>query len=134
MRRLQLSRHGRSKHETLMTILIVEDNAGIRRMIRRTLIDAASTVWECCDGAEALTSFYTYRPEIVLMDIQMPGIDGLAATRLIKLLDPKACVVIVTDHDDDDLRRAAFEAGAADYLLKQNLTELPNILASLIMR
>jgi CheY-like chemotaxis protein len=114
-----------------MTVLIVDDNAGIRRVVRRNLSSAVHAVWECSDGLGALAAFQEYRPDVVLMDIQMPGMDGLTATRQIRNLDPSACIVIVTDHDDDDLRQAAVEAGASDYLLKQDLMNLPDVLSNL---
>jgi CheY-like chemotaxis protein len=122
------------ENEKSMNVLIVEDNAGIRRLIRRTLLGTASSVWECCDGSEALTAYANQRPDVVLMDIQMPGLDGLTATRRIRALDPHARVVVLTDHDDDDLRRAAVEAGACGYLLKQNLSDLPITLSNISER
>ena len=74
--------------------------------------------------------FYTsYRPDVVLMDIRMPIMDGLAA-RQIRKAHPAAKVVMVTDYDDDDLRKAASEAVACGYSLKQNLTELVPLLRS----
>ena len=63
----------------------------------------------------------TGQPDIVLMDVRMPRMDGLAATRQIREFHPGARVVIVTDYDDEDLRKAAMEAGARGYVLKQNL-------------
>jgi CheY-like chemotaxis protein len=119
------------ENEKSMNVLIVEDNAGIRRLIRRTLLGIATSIWECCDGFEALTAYANQRPDIVLMDIQMPGLDGLTATRRIRALDPHACVVVLTDHDDDDLRRVAVEAGACGYLLKQDLSGLPITLSNI---
>jgi len=62
----------------------------------------------------------------------MPRMDGFAATRKIRHFDPEARVVIVTDYDDEDLRAAAREAGACGYALKQNLTELPVLIRSVI--
>jgi CheY-like chemotaxis protein len=121
-------------NEKSMRVLIVEDNAGIRRLIRRTLLGIASSIWECCDGFEALTTYATQRPDVVLMDIQMPGLDGLTATRRIRALDPHARVLVLTDHDDDDLRRAAVEAGACGYLLKQDLSDLPITLLNISVR
>lgn len=116
----------------IMTVLIVEDNAGIRRLLRRTFIDIASAVWECSDGADALTAYANHRPGIVLMDIRMPRMDGLTATRQIRQFHPSARIVMVTDYEDEDLRNAASEAGASGYALKQNLTDLPGIICSLV--
>jgi CheY-like chemotaxis protein len=115
-----------------MTVLIVEDNAGVRRLLRSAVEGIAATAWECCDGADALEAYGTHRPDILLMDIQMPGMDGLAATRQIRLLHPSAKVVIVTGHDDDALRKAAREAGACGYVLKLNLLELAPLICSIL--
>lgn len=114
-----------------MTILIVDDNPGIRRLLRRALVETASTIWECSDGAEALPFYTNYRPDVVLMDMRMPIIDGLTAARQIRKVYPSAKVVIVTDYDDEDLRKAASEAGACGYSLKQNLTELAPLIRSI---
>jgi len=54
-----------------MTVLIVEDNPGIRRLLRRAFIDIASAIWECSDGADALTVYTDHRPDVVLMDVRM---------------------------------------------------------------
>lgn len=114
-----------------MTVLIVEDNAGIRRLLRRALVETASAVWECSDGADALAVYDRHRPDVVLMDIRMPQMDGLTATKQIRRFHPSARIVVVTDYDDEDLRMAASEAGACGYTLKQNLTDLPQIVHSI---
>jgi CheY-like chemotaxis protein len=114
-----------------MTILIVDDNPGIRRLLRRALIDTASTIWECSDGVQALPFYTSNQPDVVLMDIRMPVVDGLTAAKQIRKVYPSAKVVIVTDYDDEDLRKAASEAGACGYSLKQNLTELVPLLRSI---
>ena len=113
-----------------MTVLIVEDNEGVRRLLRSVVAGIADVAWECCDGADALEAYVMHRPDIVLMDIRMPGMDGLAATRQILLTDPSAKIVIVTDYDDDDLRGAAREAGACGYALKRNLLDLVPLIRS----
>ncbi len=115
-----------------MKILIVDDNAGMRRLLRRAVPETASTVWECSDGADALAAYAERQPDVVLMDIRMPRMDGLAATRQIRHFDPAARVVMITDYDDEDLRAAALEAGACGYALKQNLTELPGLIRSVV--
>ena len=114
-----------------MTVLIVEDNSGVRTVVRRALLETASRVWECSDGADALKSYLAHRPDFVLMDIRMPRMDGLKATRQILQSDPSAKVVMVSDYDDDDLRRAASAAGACGYTLKQDLSEMIELLRAL---
>src|SRR6201992_1353557 len=84
--------HGKEKH---MTFLIVEDNAGIRRVLRRILMGTASAIWECTDGSEALAAYQEHRPDFVLMDLRMPRVDGLIATRQIRDHDPSARIIIV---------------------------------------
>jgi DNA-binding NarL/FixJ family response regulator len=113
-------------------VLIVDDNPGIRRILRRALGEITEEIWDCSDGAQAQTSYIDCRPDVVLMDIRMPGIDGLEATRQILRADPSARVVIVTDYDDEDLRRAAAEAGACGYSLKEELANLPWTLRSIL--
>jgi DNA-binding NarL/FixJ family response regulator len=115
-----------------MTVLIVDDNAGVRRLLRRELLDSTIAIWECADGADALAAYANRQPDIVLMDIRMPRMDGLAATRQIREVHPEARVVIVTDYDDEDLRKAAFEAGARGYVLKQNLTDISRLIGAII--
>jgi len=111
-----------------MTILIVEDNPSVRRLLRYAVREIASEVWECGDGADALAAYRAHRPDAVLMDIRMPRTDGLEATREIRRFDPSARVVIVTDYDDEALREAARVAGACAYALKQNLTDLARVI------
>jgi CheY-like chemotaxis protein len=115
-----------------MTLLIVDDNAGIRRILRRVLVDTASTIWECTDGSAALSAYEQHRPDIVLMDIHMPGTDGLTATRQIRGFDPAAQIVVVTDYPDEDIKAAALDAGARTYVLKQEMDSLPGVLSSAI--
>jgi two-component system response regulator DegU len=111
-----------------MTILIVEDNPTVRRLIRRAISDIADTVVECEDGADSLEAYIAHRPNIVLMDVRMPRMDGLTATRKLLREYPAAKVIILTDYNDDELRSAAREAGACAYALKHNLTELEDVI------
>jgi CheY-like chemotaxis protein len=112
-----------------VTILIVEDNAVIRRLIRRTISHLAERIYECEDGADALKAYIEHQPDLVLMDVRMPRMDGLTATKQIVHLHPTARIVIVTDYDVEDLKVAAFAAGASEYVLKDDLEELEALVA-----
>ena len=111
-----------------MRLLIVEDNPGVRKLIKNLVGSIAREICECPDGAGALALFSLERPDFVLMDIQMEGVDGITATRQIKAAYPTARVIIVTDYDQPDLREAAYQAGACAYVLKENLLELVGLL------
>jgi CheY-like chemotaxis protein len=107
-----------------MKLLIVEDNARMRSMIRRIVSDYAEQIFECEDGSEATTVYAENRPDWVLMDIEMEGMDGLTAARLIISEFADAKIVFVTNYNDDAFRRSAREAGAFDYILKENLLDI----------
>ncbi len=107
-----------------MKVLIVEDNAVMRRLIAYVVGDLADSIVECDDGAEALAAYERHRPDWVLMDIEMPRVDGLTATRRITRAYPNAAIIIVSNYDDAFLRTEARAAGARVYLLKENLTEV----------
>jgi CheY-like chemotaxis protein len=111
-----------------MKLLIVEDNSGVRQVIRTLVASVAHEICECADGAGVLTVYKLEQPDFVLMDIQMEGIDGITATRQVKAVDPKARIIMVTDYDQPDLREAAFQAGACAYVSKENLLELVHLL------
>jgi DNA-binding NarL/FixJ family response regulator len=77
-----------------------------------------SVVGEASDGAEAVARFMELRPDVVLMDVRMPGVDGIAATREILADDPNARVLVLTTFDLDELAFAALRAGASGFVLK----------------
>ena len=111
-----------------MTILIVEDNPEMRRLLCGLLADIVEAIFECEDGAEAPAAYEAHRPDWVLMDIKMHDADGIEATRQITRTWPAANVAMVTDYDDTQLREAAQLAGAKEYVLKENLLEIRKIL------
>lgn len=106
--------------------LVVDDHAAFRQTIRSFLPEGIIT--ECDNGPEALAFYEKDRPDWVLMDIEMPGMDGLTATRILKQRFPEARVLIVTNHPGEDVRAVAVEIGACGLLAKESLNELPGLL------
>jgi CheY-like chemotaxis protein len=113
---------------TMMRLMIVDDNPGMRRLIRNITWDLAASVVECADGSEALDAYGAHKPDWVLMDIEMATLDGISATKEITLAFPDARILIVTEYDDPNWREEALRAGACGYVLKENLQELRQIL------
>ena len=111
-----------------MSLMIVEDNPEMRRVIRRMLSGVATEIVECEDGDQALATYARALPDCVLMDIEMGGMDGITATRKITAAFPTARVLILTGHGDEPLREAARKAGACGYVLKENLMELRELI------
>ena len=113
-----------------MRFLIVDDDERIREMIKTVVADDSAVFFECGDGAQARASYAAHKPDWVLMDVAMPKMDGLTATRQIKSDDPAARIVIVTAHDSAAVREEAHGAGACSFMLKENLFKLREILAA----
>ncbi len=101
----------------------------MRRLIKQILRKLSDAIFECEDGAQALSAYREHRPDWVLMDIEMPQTDGISATREITRVFPEAKIAIVTDHDNPNLREAASKAGACEYIVKENLIDLRRLLA-----
>jgi DNA-binding NarL/FixJ family response regulator len=113
-----------------MTVLIVDDNRLMRGMVRAVVTPLDAVVHECSDGDEAVVRCAALKPDWVLMDVSMPRMDGLTATRQIMASVPGTRVLIVTEHADPALRTAAVAAGARGYVLKENLFEILDYLIS----
>ncbi len=101
-------------------ILIVDDHALMREGIRSMVESAGDleVVGEAADGAEAVDRVRELLPDLVLMDVRMPKMDGLEATRVIKSENAKVAILMVTTYEDPDYLLRAVKAGAAGYLLK----------------
>ena len=101
-------------------LAIVDDHELARDSLRDMLEDAPDieVVGEAADGREAILLCSRLRPDLVLMDVRMPEMDGLAATREIKQRQPKISVMMVTMHENPDYLLEALKAGAAGYVLK----------------
>ena len=103
-----------------MKLVLVDDQADFRSGLRDLLSSAAGVevIGEASEGREAVDVVLRLRPDITLMDIRMPRMDGIAATAAIRAEWPDACVLVLTTFDEDTLVRDAIQAGAAGYLLK----------------
>jgi CheY-like chemotaxis protein len=113
-----------------MKILIVDDHKGMRELMRSYLPAVFDEIYECVDGSDALDCYREHLPDWVLMDWKMKRMDGIAATRQIIAAYPQARILLVTNFDDDNLRRAAREAGASHYVVKENLLLILEIITS----
>ena len=112
-----------------MKVLVIDDNQKFRELLRDYLPrSSVDEMYECADGSQAFALYKKHLPEWVLMDWQMPGTDGITATREIIAKYPNANICMVTSYDDEVLRIEAKEAGAIGFVLKKNLSELPEIL------
>lgn len=105
---------------TPVRLIIVDDHDLVRRGIRSALVNypEIEVVTECSNGAEAIASCSELRPDVVLMDLRMPGVDGVAATRAIHKQNQDVQIIVLTSYDDENLVHEALEAGALSYLLK----------------
>jgi DNA-binding NarL/FixJ family response regulator len=103
-----------------LRVLIVDDRPTFRAGLRALLAtdERLRVVAEASTGAGAITAVASSSPDVVLMDVQMPGVDGVEATRRIVDAAPHVAVVVLTMHEDDGTVFAALRAGARGYLLK----------------
>jgi two-component system, cell cycle response regulator DivK len=118
-----------------LTVLLVEDTEDNRFMMRRLLEMAGYHVIEAMNGEEAVKLAKTGSPRLILMDLSLPVIDGLAATRLIRKLPELESVPIiaVSAHDTSDFQSEAIEAGCNSYVTKPiDFNELEELIAHLL--
>jgi len=103
-----------------IAVLLVDDHALVRRGFRRLLEDESGIVvrGEASDGEEAIALAKTLRPDVVVMDCALPGVNGLIATRRILEENKDVAVLMLSMHSEDTWVRQAFEAGARGYMLK----------------
>ena len=117
--------------DSKIRILIAEDHMVVRKALSALLAlePDIDVVADAADGVEAVERTRAWRPDVVLMDIQMPRMNGIAATRIIKQEWPKTCIVVLTTYETDDVVFDAITAGAQAYLLKD--AEEKEILATI---
>lgn len=117
-------------------ILLVEDNVTFRRVLKQSLHECfpCMTIAEAVAGEEALRKIDTLLPNLIFMDINLPGENGLELTRKIKATHPETPIIILTSYDVLEYRQAAYESGADSFLVKGSFTlgELITMVESLI--
>jgi two-component system response regulator DegU len=105
-------------------LLLVDDHKLLRQGLRRAVEEAGfDVVGEAGDGEEAVRLATALRPDLVLMDVTMPVLDGIEATRRLRLMAPDSRVVILTMHGEEETVDQALRAGAVAYLLKDCSTD-----------
>ena len=106
-----------------ITVLLADDHALVRRGFRRILEDdeGMKVVGEAANGVEAIRMAYELKPKVVVMDLSMPELDGVQATKEIVKHLPGTEVLILSMHADDNYVRDALDAGAKGYLLKSSI-------------
>jgi len=106
-------------------VLLVDDQelvrSGLTRILRRR--DGFEVVGECADGDEVPAALAAHEPDVVVMDLRMPRVDGIAATTRLRADSTAPPVLVLTTFDDDELLSAALRAGAAGFLLKDSSAE-----------
>lgn len=109
----------------MIRILIADDHTLVRRGIRAILdqMEDVEVVAEAADGIEAVKLVKELAPDIVVMDISMPRLDGLGATNQIQKLKASTHIVVLSMHDNPDLVRKALQTGAEGYLVKRSVSE-----------
>jgi len=125
-----------SPEEVMLNTLIIEDNANFRRVLKNNLetLFPSMVIHEAAEGNEALQKVDTFRPELIFMDIGLPGENGLQLTQRIKTSYPDTKVIILTSHDTLEYREAAIRCGANCFITKGSLNweQLETLVKSLV--
>ena len=109
--------------ERVLRVLVADDNESVRRSICLILRSQGDieVVCEAIDGADAVLKIREHQPDVVLLDITMPNMDGLEVAEIIKTEFPSVQVLIVSQHDSRGFQWAALAAGVSGYIVKSNV-------------
>ena len=107
-------------------VLIVDDHPMVRRGLRSLLSEYSDieVVGDLADGTSTLESFATLRPDVILMDIKLPGMDGITVAHRLQQIAPETKIIHLTAYEDNEYLQNAFRAGAYAYLLKSASHEI----------
>src|ERR1043165_4507089 len=112
-----------------MKLLIVDDHPGMRAMIRQVAAQPDDVVRECADGADALRLAREFCPDVITMDVRLPGLGGLEATRVLHAELPATEIVVISAYDQPAVRHVARHAGASGFVGKDQLDQLRPLFA-----
>jgi DNA-binding response OmpR family regulator len=99
-------------------MLIVDDEAPVREVLNDYFVERRFAVMTAANGQDALAAFARERPDVVLLDVRMPGLDGLAVLKRLREADPGVAVIMVTANEDVTVARETLAIGAFDYVAK----------------
>lgn len=118
-----------------VSVLVVDDTDHVRRMLVQMLtLDGFAVVGAAVDGADAVVQAIELKPDVIVMDLRMPNVDGIEATRLIKVQRPEQVVILYTAYLDRDIEDQAHAAGVTICLGKiEGLQQLERELSRLTM-
>jgi len=107
----------------MLKTLIVEDSSTFRKTFKEALSERFPfmVIEEAPDGTEALKKITTFLPDLIFMDIRLPGSNGLKLTKRIKASHPEIAIIILTDYDLREYREAAYDGGADAFIPKSSL-------------
>lgn len=108
----------------MQTAIIVDDNRGMRETLKNIITDYVSVVAECEDGSEIVESYRIHHPDWVFMDISMKDLDGITATRLLIKEFPDAKVVMVSNFEDEEIKKMTELAGSIGFIQKEKLQNI----------
>jgi CheY-like chemotaxis protein len=126
----------KDKGQISPTIMLVEDDEISRTLLHQLLQNSGYRIIEAVDGLEALKLAISERPTLILMDVDLPGLDGIGITRRIRedAALSRTLIVMVTAFDSREIREAAFDAGCDEYLVKPlDAATLKAALASVLL-
>lgn len=113
-----------------LKLIIAEDNERMRELLKTLCSRPDDEVIECVNGVETVAAYDLHQPDCVLMDLNMPELDGFGAMKSILSRHPEARIVVVSGRPESEYGAEAREAGAAAYVNKEDLLRLPGILRS----
>jgi two-component system, NarL family, response regulator DegU len=111
-----------------MKLLIVEDNFKVRQLMKSIFKLEFNDIKECQDGSDVLDEYTNFKPDWVFMDIEMKKLDGITASKELLSSFPDAKIIIVTNHDNKEYKKDAKSAGVREYILKENLSDIFDII------